>query len=644
MTSDAPLRYTLRWVDADGTTGERELHDGDLTIGRSSSCEVVLADSMVSREHARLHVKGDAVAIEDLNSRNGAFVNGEKVNFSDLRGGDEISLGSVTIHLIPAGGQETLVAEYSPEATVVLEREEPAPSPAQRQEAVVSEEMLRRPVLSESELAASGVDVQVAEYAALGGGVGSFVFVDFLRNAGVPKEEIIAVGSEEQPHSRYERLTRYSQIPRHERLRSNSDSCPDNVWGFPGYAVREAWHALLRGNLVGVAGPLWGIFGEPAISQTYTPRAGAVFVSVEREVERIGWKDMLRLGRIRAIRKSEEGRLVAIVSQSDAHRRKHVAVSARFLHMAVGYPAIRLLPDLAEYRERYREFERVVNAYEEHSQIYEQLRARGGTVLLRGRGIVASRIIQRLWEERAHNDKIVVVHLHRSRLSKGNNYGLARRAVQDQFEFQPFNWPKACWSGELRDRLQRGTPEQRAQLLAAWGGTTTADRNDWKQMVAQGLREGWYRTEYGAVRDVKPGDDGRVITSITSTLAGGGVLDLNADFVIDCTGLVASPERSPLLADLIETYGLPQDEKGRIRFSNEFEIEGLRHGSARAYSAGTITLGGGPYAPVDSFLGLQYAGLRAMDAIYRQRARGLRRLNGLYSFLQWTKWARGVAP
>ena len=75
-------------------------------------------------------------------------------------------------------------------------------------------------------------------------------------------------------------LCRNSQIPLHERLRSNSDSCPDNIWGFPGYAVREIWGAIRRLHLRHAARTAWEIFGEPAIAATYTPRAGDVFDSI----------------------------------------------------------------------------------------------------------------------------------------------------------------------------------------------------------------------------------------------------------------------------------------------------------------------------------------------------------------------------
>jgi hypothetical protein len=61
------------------------------------------------------------------------------------------------------------------------------------------------------------------------------------------------------------------------------------------------------------------------------------------------------------------------------------------------------------------------------------------------------------------------------------------------------------------------------------------------------------------------------------------------------------------------------------------------------YAAGAITLGG-PYAAVDSFLGLQYAALRAVDAISATKAPGIHRLNGISSLSQWLKWVANQSP
>ncbi len=63
----------------------------------------------------------------------------------------------------------------------------------------------------------------------------------------------------------------------------------------------------------------------------------------------------------------------------------------------------------------------------------------------------------------------------------------------------------------------------------------------------------------------------------------------------------------------------------------------------RMYAAGVITLGG-PYAPVDTFLGLQYSARRAIDDLVGIKNSGVRYLNGFGSFVQWLKWALNQAP
>ena len=46
--------------------------------------------------------------------------------------------------------------------------------------------------------------------------------------------------------------------------------------------------------------------------------------------------------------------------------------------MAVGYPGLKFLDDLQEYRETYQDYTRVVNAYEPHEHVYEDLLAAPG--------------------------------------------------------------------------------------------------------------------------------------------------------------------------------------------------------------------------------------------------------------------------
>src|SRR5882672_11025137 len=72
---------------------EIELERNDNTLGRSPDCDIVLEDDGVSREHARLLVSGGRVIVEDLESRNGTFVNEERVEKRALRAGDRVRLG-----------------------------------------------------------------------------------------------------------------------------------------------------------------------------------------------------------------------------------------------------------------------------------------------------------------------------------------------------------------------------------------------------------------------------------------------------------------------------------------------------------------------------------------------------------------------
>ena len=67
-------------------------------IGRSSSCDVVLANPDVSRQHAQIAFDDvEGWIVEDLGSTNGVIVNGGRVAGSlRLSNGDQIKLGPVS--------------------------------------------------------------------------------------------------------------------------------------------------------------------------------------------------------------------------------------------------------------------------------------------------------------------------------------------------------------------------------------------------------------------------------------------------------------------------------------------------------------------------------------------------------------------
>ncbi len=62
-------------------------------IGRED-CEIAIADPEVSRRHAAIRAGTDGIGIEDLGSRNGTYVNEQRISvLRVLAEGDEVRVG-----------------------------------------------------------------------------------------------------------------------------------------------------------------------------------------------------------------------------------------------------------------------------------------------------------------------------------------------------------------------------------------------------------------------------------------------------------------------------------------------------------------------------------------------------------------------
>lgn len=73
----------------------------DLTIGRRDDNSIVLNEQHVSGKHARIIVRNDSLFIEDLNSTNGTYLNGTKINSKTrLSNKDEIKIGNVVFKVL----------------------------------------------------------------------------------------------------------------------------------------------------------------------------------------------------------------------------------------------------------------------------------------------------------------------------------------------------------------------------------------------------------------------------------------------------------------------------------------------------------------------------------------------------------------
>ena len=67
------------------------------TIGRSPGAEFMVDAAMVSRLHCRLSAGATELQVDDLESTNGTFVNGQRVSRSVLRPGDRLGVGRVEL-------------------------------------------------------------------------------------------------------------------------------------------------------------------------------------------------------------------------------------------------------------------------------------------------------------------------------------------------------------------------------------------------------------------------------------------------------------------------------------------------------------------------------------------------------------------
>jgi len=71
---------TLHVVPAEGEAFEHELDTDSLVIGRSSRCDLAVADRCLSRQHVRLYQSDEGWLVEDLGSRNGTRLNGTMIS------------------------------------------------------------------------------------------------------------------------------------------------------------------------------------------------------------------------------------------------------------------------------------------------------------------------------------------------------------------------------------------------------------------------------------------------------------------------------------------------------------------------------------------------------------------------------------
>ncbi|HRQ64702.1 MAG TPA: sigma 54-interacting transcriptional regulator [Xanthomonadaceae bacterium] len=82
-----------------------------LSIGAADDCDFVLREPTISRRHARVYAEGEALAVEDLGSRNGVYVDQRRVvGTARVKVGQRLRLGEVEVLVVPADAADAELA------------------------------------------------------------------------------------------------------------------------------------------------------------------------------------------------------------------------------------------------------------------------------------------------------------------------------------------------------------------------------------------------------------------------------------------------------------------------------------------------------------------------------------------------------
>ncbi|MFN0062948.1 MAG: FHA domain-containing protein [Myxococcaceae bacterium] len=121
------MAFALKIAEGQEAGREFVFDQAAVTIGRTTECDIVLYDSGVSRQHARIFSDGSDYFIEDLGSSNGTRVNGSTIRKQRLSPGDSLALGGVVFSFSPQRKATPPVLEEVPKdgnsTRIVSERE-----------------------------------------------------------------------------------------------------------------------------------------------------------------------------------------------------------------------------------------------------------------------------------------------------------------------------------------------------------------------------------------------------------------------------------------------------------------------------------------------------------------------------------------
>lgn len=475
-------------------------------------------------------------------------------------------------------------------------------------------------LVTEQQLAASTIPVRRTTFATIGGGLGSFALVDRLRIAGVPADEIAVVGERRSPGAAFLARCEALGLDDASRLRSDSAARIDNLWGFPGYAGHEARRTRSLRPLARLL--LEGVYGDG-----YRPCVGIVRDALDREAERIGWRDMTTGAPAEYLFKRSDGGYFVVCRE----RGELVALHCDHVHLALGTPGARVTPEVAAHREQSPDSTRLTTAYDDNEAALATIAKRGGHVIVRGAGEAALQLLGRLADaRRRHGREIHVWHVVRSWPD-----GSTGRDERLGFRHQALEFPRSAYTGSLRDELAALDEDDRVEAIELLGAASVRPHRRGHDPLAAARDEGWYDAVVGEVQTITE-KDSRIAAVVR--LQNGERMTVSGDHFFDAVGLETDAGVHPLVADLLAFSPVTTTSLGGLRVDDQWAVVGGASGDGRMFATGS-TARGARLGPVDSFLGLQQAALSIADSL---AAAGVGApLSPLRSARGWLQWIGG---
>src|SRR5690606_8112368 len=99
--SRPPLPVILRAINCASHPAALSLREGSVTVGAGSQADLVIDHKTVSRAHLEMSLVQEGVRIRDLDSRNGTFYLGQRVEAATVQPGTRLLLGSAELSIEP---------------------------------------------------------------------------------------------------------------------------------------------------------------------------------------------------------------------------------------------------------------------------------------------------------------------------------------------------------------------------------------------------------------------------------------------------------------------------------------------------------------------------------------------------------------